>query len=274
MERIIETVLEIGLEKPVKILHVTDVHLVDYAPDDDPEQQEHMIKRKEVFAKEANYPPKTQNEYFEEAFRIAEEENAVMMVTGDVMDVYCKGNVREFHRIADGHDYMFTPGSHEFALFARAPKGDDPAVYERAYRERRQQVEGLFPELKFDFESRVVGGVNIVAIDNSRDFYSAEAFEFLKKEVEKGLPIVLFSHDPLGDHGLLRVREPHPLVRQSDETYAVNDAMIEFIGACPLIVATFGGHWHGETERNAPNGAKMFVTPGLFKGICRMIEIR
>ena len=54
----------------------------------------------------------------------------------------------------------------------------------------------------------------------------------------------------------------------------VNDAMIEFIGKCPLIIATFGGHWHGEAERIAPNGAKMFVTPGLFKGICRMIEIR
>ena len=71
MERIIETVLEIGLEKPVKILHVTDVHLTDSLPEDDPEQQEHMVKRTEVFRKEANYPPKAPAEYFEESFALA-----------------------------------------------------------------------------------------------------------------------------------------------------------------------------------------------------------
>ena len=273
MERIIETVLEIGLEKPVKILHVTDVHLVDSAPDDDPEQQEHMIKRKEVFAKEANYPPKTQNEYFEEAFRIAEEGNAVMMVSGDVMDVYCKGNVREFHRIADGHDYMFTPGSHEFALFARSPKGDDPAEYNRAYWERRKQGEGLFPELKFNFESRVVGGVNIVAIDNSRDFYSAEAFEFLKKEVEKGLPIVLFSHDPIVC-GALLAWEDEKIPYFTEEDYKIRHEMIDLIKASPLVKGYFVGHWHSQSASDVEGASfRSYVTPGLFKGLCRMIEI-
>ena len=274
MERIIETVLEIGLEKPVKILHVTDVHLTDSLPEDDPEQQEHMVKRTEVFRKEANYPPKAPAEYFEESFALAQKEGAVMVVSGDVMDVYCKGNVKEFHRIADGHDYMFTPGSHEFALFARAPKGDDPEEYKANYQKRREEVEALFPELHWKFESRIVGGVNLLTIDNSRDFYTAEAFEFLKTEVAKGLPILLFSHDPLADHGLLRIREPHPLVRRTEEEYRINDEMLKFIDTCPQIIATFGGHWHGEGLRETPGGKPVYITPGLFKGICRMIEIR
>ncbi len=270
MEQIIQTVLETGLEKPVRILHATDVHLVEYAAEDPVEQQEHMIARREVFRKEANFPPHTQNEYFEEAFRMAEEQDALMVVTGDVMDINCKGNWKEFHRIADGHDFMFTPGSHEFAKFCRTPKEDFPAYYAQA----RPQVEAAFPNIKFRFDSRVVGGLNVVTIDNSEDYFREQEFEALKKEAEKGLPMVLFMHEPLHDHGLLRIATPNPVLRRTAEEYRINDEMISFIGRCPLILATFAGHWHGQTEAVAPFGAKVYVTPGLFKGIVRMIEVR
>ena len=269
MEQIIHTVLHAGLERPVRLLQITDVHLTQVDPADPLEQQEHMIKRREVFRKEGGFPPQTPNEYLEEAFVLAEEQNAFPVVTGDVMDVNCKGNRDEFHRICDGKDFLFCPGSHEFADFCRAPRPDYPERYPVA----RAQVEAAFPELKFTFDSRVIGGVNVITMDNSRDYFPAEVLEGLQKEAEKGLPMVLFMHDPLIDYNLLRIRPIDPIVRRTPEEYLISDSVIGFIGRCPLVLGTFAGHWHGETERTAPCGAKVYVTPGLFKGICRLIEI-
>ena len=270
MEKVIHTVLEVGLEKPVKILQITDVHLTETDPRDSAEQQVHMDKRREVFRRESGYVPHTPNEYFEEAFALAEEQDALPVVTGDVMDVYCLGNRDEFLRIAAGKDFMFTPGSHEFAEFCRAPV---PGHRER-YARTRPVVEAMLPQINFNFASRVVGGVNIITLDNSRDWFPEEALTGLKAEAEKGLPMVLFMHDPLTDHGLLRIREPHPMTLEPDEVYRVSDEVLQFIDTCPLVKATFAGHWHGDALHHTPAGVPVYITPGLFKGICRLIEIR
>ena len=270
MEKVIHTVLDLGLEKPVKILQITDVHLTETDPRDPVAQQEHMDKRRTVFRKESGYVPFTPNEYFEEALAMAEELGALPVVTGDVMDVNCIGNREEFARIVAGKDMMFTPGSHEFAAFCRAPVEG----HEERYAKTRPEVEAAFPQFKFTFDSRTVGGVNLITVDNSRDFFPAEVLEGLKAEAEKGLPMVLFMHDPLVDHGLLRIREPHPFTLQPKEVYEASDEVLKFIDTCPLIKATFAGHWHGETERKTDGGVPVYVTPGLFKGICRLIEIK
>lgn len=269
MEKILHTRLELGLPAPVKVLHMTDVHLVNYAPDDDPEQIAHLIRRKAVFEEEANYPPHTQNEYFEEGFRLAEAEGALPIVTGDVMDVLSSGNLAEFHRIADGKNFLFCPGSHEFAKFCRTP-GPEYAEY---YVGARKRVEASFPERNLTCTSRTVGGVNLVVLDNSQDYFTAEVLDYLRAEEQKGLPMVLFMHDPLHDHGLLRVRPMNPCMGRTPQELIISDTVLGFLARCPLVVAAFSGHWHGEAEAIAPCGVPTFVTPGLFKGICRLIEI-
>jgi pimeloyl-ACP methyl ester carboxylesterase len=184
-----------------------------------------MDKRRTVFRKESGYVPFTPNEYFEEALAMAEELGALPVVTGDVMDVNCIGNREEFARIVAGKDMMFTPGSHEFAAFCRAPVEG----HEERYAKTRPEVEAAFPQFNFTFESRAVGGVNIITVDNSRDFFPAEALDALKAEAEKGLPMILFMHDPLVDHGLLRVREPNPFTLQPQEVYEASDEVVKFI---------------------------------------------
>ena len=269
MEKIIRTRLDVGLAAPVRILQMTDVHLVEYAADDDPEQIEHLKKRRLVFEKEGGFPPHTQNEYFEEGFRIAGAEGALPVVTGDVMDVLSSGNLAEFHRITDGKDFMFCPGSHEFAKFCRTPGPDYPEWYRGA----RQRVAASFPDLDLTFSSRTVGGVNVVVLDNSQDYFTAEVLERLRAEEQKGLPMVIFMHEPLHDHGLLRVRPMNVCMGRTPQELLVSDTVLGFLARCPLVVAAFAGHWHGEAEAVAPCGVRTFVTPGLFKGICRLIEI-
>ena len=58
-----KTVLNLGLDKPVKLLHITDVHICEVSPIDEPWQQELMKERIGVFEREANFPEKTPEEF-------------------------------------------------------------------------------------------------------------------------------------------------------------------------------------------------------------------
>ena len=59
MEQILHTVFNLGIEKPFKILHITDVHLTEANEQDTPEHHELMEIRRETFHKEGSCPPCT-----------------------------------------------------------------------------------------------------------------------------------------------------------------------------------------------------------------------
>ena len=68
MEKIIHTVLHVGLEKPVKILHVTDVHLTHSAERDPETQRTLLADRTWTFRREGKYPTYTPDEYLGNAY--------------------------------------------------------------------------------------------------------------------------------------------------------------------------------------------------------------
>lgn len=271
MEQILKTVIDIGLNKTVKVLHITDAHLVDGDENDKGYLIDLLKMRKETFIKEGKYPPKTQNEYLVEAFELAENEGAYPVLTGDIMDLNTSGNRREMHRICDGREYMFTAGTHEFQRSSCTPKCcplEEPFPY---YRDTRNALMAEFPQWKLDSDSRVIGGVNLITVDNSQGFFTEPTFESLKREAEKGLPMVLFMHIPLNDERLRR--PPQEGFLMSREEFDISEETLSFIKSCPLIKATFAGHWHCDS-RYPDMTPPSYVTPGLFSGICRMIEIK
>lgn len=269
MENVIHTVLEVGLEKPVKLLHVTDVHLTNTDPSDSELMRDYMARRTQVFIEEAGSATHTPSEYFEDAFRLAEEEGALVVISGDVMDHFCKGSADEFKRIVAGKDFLFTPGSHDFTDIQ--PTDNEKG---RHFVQVRSTVEAYFPDWNFAFSNRIINGLNVIAIDDGQDIFPIEACEKLRKEAEKGLPMVLFMHDPLSDGGLLRQRPFIEFGPRTDEEFKASDELIEFIGKCPQVIATFAGHWHSESDFVAPCGARVLITPSLVQGACRLIEIR
>ena len=170
MEKIIHTVLNVGLETPVKILHVTDVHLTHANENDPPEQRVLETERTEVFRKEGGYPPCTPDEYFREAIELAERENALLVVTGDVMDLLTDGNVKAFHQIADGHDMMFTPGGHETQRVCRRTM-EEEAPYPA---EACARLKAAFPAFDLAFDRRVEGAFDREDIDALADYYGKQ----------------------------------------------------------------------------------------------------
>ena len=270
MQKIIHTVLNVGLEKPVKILHLTDIHLTATDGTDSENHVKLEKERKELFRREGNFPPKDPEEYFKEALDLAEELGALPVVTGDVIDILTNGNVAEFHRIADGHDIMFTPGGHEHQRRCHRTLEEPDAYWIGA----RQRLKEAFPEFDLDFSSRVVNGLNIVCADNSLDYYNAESFRRFKEEREKGLPMLLFSHDPVSDSFLNKTESWNENITLTPDDFKTSHEMFDLIQNDPKIVAYVTGHFHLEAEIPLKSGKTCYVTPGLYSGICRLIEIR
>ena len=271
MEKVIHTVLNVGLEKPVKILHITDVHIAKTNEKDTEDHVKLETRRVDIFRKEGEFPPYTPSEYIEEAIRMAEEIGALLVCTGDVMDIQTQGNIEEFHRIADGHDMMFTPGGHEHQKRCHITL-DEPDGY---WMEARKKLQEAFPEFDMDFSNRIVNGLNIVCADNSLDYYNAETVRRFYEEIDRGLPMLVFGHDPMRtgyfDATELWTENMKPITKEDLEKSV---AMRHDVMTHPLVVASFTGHSHMELESPSETGKICYETPGLYRGICRLIEIR
>lgn len=268
MREIVRTTIHIGLEKPVKLLHITDVHVTKYAESDPDFQKELLNMRVGIFNEEGEYPPCTPEEYLAEAFALAEAEGALPVVTGDVIDIHTKGNVEYFRRFIKDKDLLFTPGGHEYQR-----------VCVRTMEEGEEYVRGVkaalqeeFPQFDWDFSSRVVGGVNIVLANNALDYYNAYTVERFEKELKKGLPMIVFSHDPINDRLLNRTENYHKNIKLTQTDYETSHRMLSALWQDPRVVTTFAGHWHRNVEFEG-FGKKHYTTDGLFKGVCRLIEI-
>lgn len=256
--------IELGLEKPVNVAHFTDVH-ISMAD----ERDEHLIKhaeaRADVFYREAEKPDKTPSEFLKEALAYADKNCDISVITGDMIDFISEKNLDEAKSILDGHKYMFTAGNHEFC-----PQVGISDSFARKLDEFCR-IQSYFDGNMY-FESKVIGGVNLVTVDNSYYNYCAPQIKALEKEIEKGLPIIIFSHVPLTEKMLNLVYHHKDLV---PDKYMMEQTkkMLELINSCELIKAEFSGHWHVEVDTTTDGGIPEYVTPGLFKGKMTHIEI-
>ena len=271
MKKLLRTRIHIGLEKPFKLLQITDVHIDDYDENDPEFQVTLTIKRRDTFIKEGNFAPLNPNQYLDEALTIAEMEQALPVITGDVYDLNTSGNRGSFRKIAEKHgfNFMYSPGGHEFQQICKRTAEEVPPYYENA----RKTVETAFPELHFDIDSRVVNGVNLITLDNDQDYFSPAVAAELKRQLAKGLPTIAFMHDPLNSNAIKRVSEVKYYVPRTPEEEKAHFEAVELLEKDPHMVAIFSGHAHLESERGQPGCTREYVTPGLYAGICRMIEI-
>lgn len=269
--------LHVGLEKPVKLLHVTDTHLT-YADEQDDE-------RKHALARRLRDPNKEQ--YLAEHIAYAEECCDLLVHTGDLMDFVSHGNVEKAREILKNERIFFIAGNHDYSQYV------GEAWEDSAYRMNSYMQMGYGLGVPMFFNSRIVGGVNVVGIDNSYYHFADWQIWRLKKEVEKGLPVILAFHDPLFEQSLY---DYHYSVSSEDCTYLVGcdeehllrysefravqqrpDAptlrMIDYIKSEPQIKAILTGHLHFSFESMLTPTLPQFVTGGAYEGIARELTI-
>jgi predicted MPP superfamily phosphohydrolase len=174
--------IDAGAEKPFSVLHISDSHLT-YADERDGERKvklaalrsKKMVKPEEMLRAHREY---------------AKENNMIIVHSGDLCDFVSQKNLEIAKDIFSKGDWIVCAGNHEFSQYVGEAKEDD------AYRaQTNDKVQAVYPN-DLTFHSRVVNGVNFVTLFNGYYKFSKEQFVQMKKEVKKGLPIILVCHNP------------------------------------------------------------------------------
>lgn len=255
----------LGLEQSVRILHLTDAHLA-FADERDREGMiEYSAKARSIFFNEAGCPERDPVGFLEEAAEYAKEFDCTV-ITGDLVDFNTYKNYETAQRILAGRDYLFCAGNHEFT-----PK---PGI--DSYELKANSLEFVQSHFRGNlyFESRIVGGVNVVSADNGYYTWTEDQLELLKAEAAKGLPILLFTHVPIHPHLMdpawFQVHAKIPGF--TEEMFQTSAKVMRYLAEEPAFKGFCSGHWHNDSYIDFC-GKPSYVLGGLFKGIVGDIKV-
>ncbi len=278
--KITKTKLVIGVPEPFKLLHVTDSHLI-YSDDQDSDMQRKlMAMRREAY--DSKHGDNCCRRWCDALFQYAKDNGELLVHTGDLIDYVSHGNLVQARAVMDTlDDYFFVAGNHEFTQYMGFWPGDPDF---RAKNEA--SVKAVF---KNDISccAREYKGVNLVGLETKKSQISAEQLNFLRAQFDKGLPVLLFYHEPFYTPGLYNrivtdfneddhqtlgepdVLHPGSSYRATNETLA----FMELVKNHPLMKGAFTGHFHFTYNDPLPSGAQQYLTAGSFLGMAREIEI-
>lgn len=263
-------VVNIGLERPFSVLHLTDSHLAAAYPEENEKKQRLHIRRTQTFGGH-------QEEALRDALDWAKERVDYIVHTGDLIDWQSEENfdlVRKYF----GDGLIGSVGNHEFNpdMWLSEPAEEHTEAFKDLTRARIQEV---YP---FDvrFASQVANGVNFVTLDDVYGYVTQEQVDQFKEEVKKGLPIVLCMHVPFFTDNIWRadkrfwlntgkmngdgaLPEPSGDYKMQLEDPVTRD-FIAWLKQEPLLKCILAGHLHISVEDQFSPTCRQYVTAGGF----------
>ncbi len=262
-------VVNIGLEKPFSILHISDSHLTAAYEHENEKKQKLHTKRTQTFGGR-------QEEALRDALASAKQHVDFVVHTGDLIDWQSEANfhlVRKFF----GDSYIGSLGNHEFSpdMGYSEPKEE----HTEAFKDRtRDLLQSVYP---FDvrFQSQVVNGVNFITLDDVYGYVTKEQVKRFKKEVKKGYPIVLCMHVPFFtdniwranvrfwtdkgpmDYGTLPEIKGAYKLQQEDK---VTKDFIAYLKKEKLLKCILAGHLHFDVQDQFSPTCREYVVAGGF----------
>ena len=283
--------INVGATKPFSALHISDTHLTRVDERDNERKKRLSLSRQRVF-------PWAEH-YFDAAIRYARERELMVLHTGDLIDFVSDANLDFVAMQLGVGDWFASAGNHEYSQYVGEAK-EDAAYKAQSF----DKVQRAYPnDLKV--ASRVINGVNFVALDDVYYNVTAEQHELMRREVEKGLPIVLLCHVPFytpkhcadvlkGNNGLAGYVTGAPL--EITRTYQTNPSLpaneqwrnrsvqqrsdeptLEFIAWLkqqPLLKAILCGHCHHFYEEQFSPTATQYIVGAGYNGAAYEVEFR
>lgn len=284
-----EVTVEIGLKEPFDVMHVSDTHITRADTRDD--------ERKISLAAGRSLLMNAGEHYLEEAVRVAREKGMYLFHTGDLQDFVSEANLDLVARYMMEGDWFVCAGNHEYSLYMGEAK-EDEAHKRRSY----DSVQAAFPN-DLSFESRIIGGVNFVAVDDVYYNFTSGQLDRMKAEFARGLPVVLLVHVPLyteelyasemagnGNECAYLVGVPDELTRdyQPGVTYPLgevwryrkvqqhSDALtlefVSYLKGQPLLRAILAGHMHRFFEERFSPSAVQYVVGANYLGDAQVVH--
>ncbi len=271
--------VDLGLEKPFRAFHISDTHL---CLADERENQ----RKLNLAAGRRNYFGNSE-EYLDASLAYAQKNSLLLFHTGDLIDFVSEKNLEAAENRFAGRNCFVSSGNHEFSQYVGEAK-EDAAYKAQSF----ARVQKAFPN-DLTFCSRIVNGVNFVALDDVYYDFTASQLAQFKEEVKKGLPIIMLCHVPLYtpelyDYSMSREAGCAYVTGAPAEKVAVysnhrreqqtaNESTVEFMSWLreqPLVKAIFCGHlhyfWQGQFSRHT----RQYVVAANYCGKAYEIEFK
>lgn len=280
--KIVKTEIKFGLKKPLRFLHVSDSHKVLW-DDRAPLQSKLAKRRRKSFSKS--------DKYWQLVLEYSKNKNLPILHTGDVFDFYNPASLDFLKTQVMPNVFAYAVGNHELSKKYGTHRDGLPTD---------EMKKAISESVGYDieFSSRIVDGLNIIAMDNGFYQFSEKQLALLKAELKRGLPILLLCHIPiynrdfaekdlaykrtkskkiklastvgapvenLKDVGeyLQTVRTPTPATAE----------VVNILQNNPLIKGILCGHVHHTLSSVMPNGAIQTCIGGGYSGWAQEITI-
>ncbi len=175
--------IKLECEEAFSALHISDTHLA-LADNRDNERKIKLAAGRVRFFPHAEH-------YLDAAISHARLNKLMLIHTGDLIDFTSEANLDCVAEHILGENLLAAAGNHEFSQYV------GEALEDEAYKQQSYaQVQDVFPN-NLSFASKVVNGVNFVAIDDVYYNITERQHELMEQEMKKGLPVVMLCHVPL-----------------------------------------------------------------------------
>ena len=281
-----ETIISIdGLPEPVSVLQIADSHIT-YTNETDKEYEQFSARMAGAYANTKHYStgePTTPIDSFMELIALAQKENVDMIaLTGDILNFPSATAVSLIMETmaASGIPFVYTAGNHDWHY-----EGMDGSATELRREWCNNRLKPLYQGSNGLYASRIVGGINMVTIDNSTYQVDDEQLEFYRQQAQRPEPIALFMHIPLYMPGM-NICCGHPQWGYAtDKIYEIERrqrwpesgnqpstaAFVDQVMNTGKLAGIFVGHWH-QIRVITSRGKNQYLTGAAYNGQHRLIR--
>lgn len=261
------TVIDIGLNKPVKIARITDSHLAYVNGADNAVAREQASIRYQYYV--------DADKKLERCVNYAKASGVDLVTfTGDIWDFFSMGNLYKFSKATSVlDDFIYSIGNHEDIrkVGGNLSTGDDFTLIRNTISQ--------YVKNDLSFDTRDLGEVTVVSMDNSRYTFDANQVEKMKTEIAKGKPILIMMHIPLYTDELFEVAKENNDTGSiiGKTTTGATKEMVDLINANPdIIKGIFAGHLHYDHSSKTSGGIDQHLLRASVqeKGFIEIIEVK
>ncbi len=279
-----------AISEPVNILQISDSHLfLDDARGEEYKQFSDRMAKAYNHTKRATDGKETNpTEMFQEiTSNAAKQDYDAITLTGDIVSFPSAAGV-DFAKEqleATGVPYFYTSGNHDWHF--EGMEGSEKELRDEWIQKR---LKPLYPDgVNPLCYSRIVNGVNLLMVDDSIYEILPEQLDFIRQELAKNIPTLVFMHIPLYAPGrsvgygvghpdwnaahdrnmIVERRRQWPEAGHTAVTYSFRDELL----AAQNMLGVFTGHIHQNTL-DLVNGKPSNVVRAAYDGSTLRIELR
>lgn len=275
-----------GLERELRLLHVTDSHMAEVDGRDE-RSAEDVAGWQERFAQRTPGGTPARQVFDDVLARGRSDGVDAVALTGDIIHLPTRRAIEVVQQSVEGMGvpFVYALGNHDWHF----PHLEWSTATRAENYPRFGAVTGGNPAC----QSLVVGGVRLIALDNSTYQISPEQVTFLRDELATGQPSLLFFHIPIWLEPLapavidmwgapIMMASPTGWTTELRSRWKVGDTDVSTMecyellttGATGNLAGIFCGHVHFAHADAYREGRFQYVTQAGFEGASRLIHLR